>query len=235
MQVVLLAGGLGTRLAEETDTRPKPMVNIGPIPILHHIINYFVKFNHSHFLIAGGYKVEMISEYFSNYADTFGPLVTIKVIDTGLETATGGRLLRLRPHLDSEFLMTYGDGLSNVDLGKVVSYHRTHQRLATVTAVRPPARFGTIRIQNGVVTSFSEKDPQDVGWINGGFFCLNSKVLDYIPSFETSFEGLPLKTLVEAEELRAFEHEGWWHPMDTLRDKRELEKLWETDRAPWLV
>ena len=177
----------------------------------------------------------MISEYFSNYADTFGPLVTIKVIDTGLETATGGRLLRLRPLLDSDFLMTYGDGLSNVDLGKVVSYHRTHQRLATVTAVRPPARFGTIRIQNGVVTSFSEKDPQDVGWINGGFFVLSREVTNWVSSETTVFESDVLPKIAGIGRVFAHLHRGFWHPMDTLKEKQSLDSLAKLTTPPWLL
>jgi glucose-1-phosphate cytidylyltransferase len=231
MQVVILAGGFGTRLSEETDLIPKPMVRIGNIPILQHIMNFYSKFGHNDFVIALGYKAEVIEEYFASI-DT--PGWNLRLIDTGLETSTGGRIKKLENILDDQFMLTYGDGLSNVNLNYLLEHHERFNKIATVTAVRPPARFGTIEISNGVVTKFAEKDPQDAGWINGGFFCLNKKVCSFISDTTTSFESEPLNHLVAIEELTAYEHQGWWQPMDTLRDKRSLESLWEKGEAPWL-
>ena len=220
VQVVILAGGFGTRLSEETDLIPKPMVRIGDIPILHHIINFYSGFGHKDFVIALGYKADVIIDYFEVNKNSE---LKITLVDTGLETSTGGRIKKLKDILDDEFMLTYGDGLSNVNINELLDHHRRFGKIATVTAVRPPARFGTIEISNGVVTKFAEKDPQDAGWINGGFFCLNKKVCDYISDFTTSFESEPLNDLVEIQELTAYEHQGWWQPMDTLRDKRTLQ------------
>jgi glucose-1-phosphate cytidylyltransferase len=232
MQVVILAGGFGTRLSEETDLIPKPMVRIGDTPILQHIMNYYSKFGHTDFVIALGYKSEVIIEYFGSSKN---PELNVVLVDTGLETSTGGRIKKLEGMLDEEFMLTYGDGLSNVNIDDLLDHHRRFGKIATVTAVRPPARFGTIDISNGVVTKFAEKDPQDAGWINGGFFCLNKKVCNFISDSTTSFESEPLNHLVEIQELSAFEHHGWWQPMDTLRDKRNLESLWDKGDAPWLM
>lgn len=232
MQVVILAGGFGTRLSEETDLIPKPMVRIGGTPILQHIMNYYAEFGHKEFIVALGYKAEVIQEYFTNKKNLDWK---INLVDTGLETSTGGRIKKLEDKLDDEFMLTYGDGLSNVNINNLLDHHRRFGKLATVTAVRPPARFGTIEISNGVVTKFAEKDPQDAGWINGGFFCLNKKVCSFISDSTTSFESQPLNHLVDIRELTAFEHHGWWQPMDTLRDKRSLESLWEKGEAPWLT
>ena len=232
MQVVILAGGFGTRLSEETDLIPKPMVRIGNVPILHHIMNYYSEFGHTEFVVALGYKAEVIVEYFET---TKNPSLSIKLIDTGLDTSTGGRIKKLEAHLDDEFMLTYGDGLSNVNIDDLLDHHRRFGKIATVTAVRPPARFGTIEISNGVVTKFAEKDPQDAGWINGGFFCLNKKICSYISDSTISFESEPLNHLVKIQELSAYEHHGWWQPMDTLRDKRSLELLWDKGDAPWLM
>lgn len=231
MQVVILAGGLGTRLSEETDVIPKPMVRIGNLPILHHIMNYYAEFGHTDFFIALGYKAEIIKDYF---AGLNGIKWNINLIDTGLETATGGRIKRLETHLDQEFMLTYGDGLSNINLDDLLQHHRNFNRIATVTAVRPPPRFGTIRINAGMVTKFAEKDPQDEGWINGGYFCLNKKVCSFIQDSQISLENEPLNRLVAIRELTAYEHTGWWQPMDTLRDKRTLESIWREGGAPWL-
>ncbi len=231
MQVVILAGGFGTRLSEETDLIPKPMVRIGNIPILQHIINFYSEFGHKDFIIALGYKADVIIDYFdANKAKN----LNVNLVDTGLDTSTGGRIKMLEQELDDEFMLTYGDGLSNVDLDSLLEHHRKQGKLATVTAVRPPARFGTIEISAGRVTKFAEKDPQDAGWINGGFFCLNRGVCKYISDFSTSFESEPMRQLVSIQELSAFEHHGWWQPMDTLRDKRTLEALWQKGEAPWL-
>jgi glucose-1-phosphate cytidylyltransferase len=231
VQVVILAGGFGTRLSEETDLIPKPMVRIGDIPILHHIINFYSGFGHKDFVIALGYKADVIIDYFEVNKNSE---LKITLVDTGLETSTGGRIKKLKDILDDEFMLTYGDGLSNVNINELLDHHRRFGKIATVTAVRPPARFGTIEISNGVVTKFAEKDPQDAGWINGGFFCLNKKVCDYISDFTTSFESEPLNDLVEIQELTAYEHQGWWQPMDTLRDKRTLQSIWDKGDAPWV-
>lgn len=232
MQVVILAGGLGTRLSEETDLIPKPMVRIGNIPILHHIMNYYSAYGHKDFVVALGYKANVIIQYFERNKNRE---LNINLVDTGLETSTGGRIKMLEHILDNEFMLTYGDGLSNVNIDDLLEHHRRFGKIATVTAVRPPARFGTIETSNGVVTKFAEKDPQDAGWINGGFFCLNKKVCEFISDSTTSFESEPLSHLVELQELSAFEHHGWWQPMDTLRDKRTLESVWDKGDAPWLI
>jgi glucose-1-phosphate cytidylyltransferase len=232
MQVVILAGGFGTRISEETDLIPKPMVRIGNIPILQHIMNFYSRFGHKDFVVALGYKAEVIVEYFETNKNSE---LNIKLKDTGLDTSTGGRIKLLENQLDEEFMLTYGDGLSNVNIDDLLNHHKRFGRIATVTAVRPPARFGTIETSNGVVTKFAEKDPQDAGWINGGFFCLNRKVCEFISDSTTSFESEPLNHLVRIQELAAYEHHGWWQPMDTLRDKRTLEAIWETGDAPWLM
>ena len=232
MQVVILAGGFGTRISEETDLIPKPMVRIGNIPILQHIMNFYSRFGHKDFVVALGYKAEVIVEYFETNKNSE---LNIKLIDTGLDTSTGGRIKLLENQLDEEFMLTYGDGLSDVNIDHLLNHHKRFGKIATVTAVRPPARFGTIETSNGVVTKFAEKDPQYAGWINGGFFCLNRKVCEYISDSTTSFESEPLNHLVQIQELAAFEHHGWWQPMDTLRDKRTLEAVWEKGDAPWLM
>jgi glucose-1-phosphate cytidylyltransferase len=232
MQVVILAGGFGTRLSEETDLIPKPMVRIGNIPILEHIMNFYSRFGHNEFIVALGYKAEVIVDYFEG---NLNKKFNLRLIDTGLETSTGGRIKKLESQLDDEFMLTYGDGLSNVNINHLIDHHHQFGKIATVTAVRPPARFGTIETANGVVTKFAEKDPQDAGWINGGFFCLNKKICNFISDSTTSFESEPLNHLVAIRELSAFEHHGWWQPMDTLRDKRTLESLWERGNAPWLM
>lgn len=231
MQVIILAGGLGTRLSEETDVIPKPMVRIGNLPILHHIMNYYARFGHTDFVIALGYKAEIIKEYFADLNEFNW---NIRLVDTGLETATGGRIKRLESLLDEEFMLTYGDGLSNIDLNNLREHHKKFNRIATVTAVRPPPRFGTIHINDGIVTKFAEKDSQDQGWINGGFFCLNKKICSFIQDSQISLEREPMNSLVAMRELTAFEHCGWWQPMDTLRDKRALESVWQSGEAPWL-
>ena len=231
MQVVILAGGFGTRLAEETDLIPKPMVRIGNIPILQHIMNYYSEFGHRDFVVALGYKAEVIVDYFATAKNIE---FNINLVDTGIDTSTGGRIKMLENELDDEFMLTYGDGLSNVNIDDLLNHHRKFGKIATVTAVRPPARFGTIEITNGVVTKFAEKDPQDAGWINGGFFCLNKKICQFISDSTTSFESEPLNHLVRIQQLSAYEHHDWWQPMDTLRDKRTLESLWNKGDAPWL-
>jgi glucose-1-phosphate cytidylyltransferase len=230
MQVVILAGGFGTRLSEETDLIPKPMVRIGNIPILKHIMNIYSNFGHKDFVIAIGYKSEVIQEYFQEESN---PDWNITLVETGLEASTAGRIKKLENQLHEEFMLTYGDGLCNININHLLEHHKKFGKLATVTAVRPPARFGTIEVSNGIVTKFSEKDPQDAGWINGGFFCLNKRICSFITDSTTSFESEPLNQLVAIEQLTAYEHHGWWQPMDTLRDKRSLEALWNSGEAPW--
>jgi glucose-1-phosphate cytidylyltransferase len=230
MQVVILAGGFGTRLSEETDLIPKPMVRIGNIPILKHIMNIYSNFGHKDFVIAIGYKSEVIQEYFQEESN---PDWNITLVETGLEASTAGRIKKLENQLHEEFMLTYGDGLCNININHLLEHHKKFGKLATVTAVRPPARFGTIEVSNGIVTKFSEKDPQDAGWINGGFFCLNKRICSFITDSTTSFESEPLNQLVAIQQLTAYEHHGWWQPMDTLRDKRSLEALWNSGEAPW--
>ncbi|HEY2850005.1 MAG TPA: glucose-1-phosphate cytidylyltransferase [Gemmatimonadaceae bacterium] len=252
MKVVILAGGLGTRLSEETSTRPKPMVEIGGRPILWHIMHLYAAHGLNEFVLALGYKAEMVRSYFLSYhavardlsihlAD--GKAVThgagtedwnIDLIDTGLETQTGGRLRRLRKWIGNEpFCLTYGDGVSDLDIGKLVKFHKAHGKLATVTAVRPPARFGGLELEGDRVRAFAEKNQATEGWINGGFFVLDPKVLDYIDSDATLWEKEPLERLAAEGQLRAHRHDGFWQPMDTLRDLRHLESLWAGGSPPW--
>jgi len=235
VQVVILAGGLGTRLAEETDLIPKPMVRIGLEPILVHIMRIFAKFGHKEFIVATGYKQNIVQEYFDANFEIFNNEGwEISLVDTGLSTSTGGRLSKVMPMINSTFFMTYGDGLSDVDLDLLLKHHKNQKKIATVTAVRPPARFGTIEVSNGTVKSFKEKDPQSSGWINGGFFCLEKEVESYLMGDDVSFESEPLNKLVTINQLSAYEHHGWWQPMDTLREKRILEELWLDGKAPWV-
>jgi len=253
MRVVILAGGRGTRLAEETGTRPKPMVEIGGRPILWHIMSVYAAYGHSDFLVACGYKGGMIKQYFHQYAVLHSDYVvnlktgavkvvnphpldwTVGVIDTGLDTMTGGRLRRLKPYLTDTFLVTYGDGVGNVDIGKLVAFHKAHGKLATVTAVRPPARFGDLAMEGDLVRKFAEKPQTGEGWINGGFFVLEPEVLDRIEGDDISLEREPLEGLAREGQLHAYRHEGFWQPMDTVREKQLLEDLWSSGRAPWKV
>ena len=253
MKVVILAGGLGTRLAEETTVRPKPMVEIGGRPILTHIMRWYSHFGFNEFIIALGYKGEQIKQYFLNYyalnsditVELQSGAVTVHdghqedwivhLVDTGAETMTGGRVRRLRKWLtDETFMLTYGDGLADVDLTALVAFHRQHGRLATITAVRPPARFGELTFEGDRVTRFTEKPQTGEGWINGGFFVLNRAVLDYIPGDQTMWEVEPMRKLAEQGDLMAYRHPGFWQPMDTLREKQQLQELWQNGSAPWV-
>ncbi len=252
MKTVVLAGGLGTRLSEETTIRPKPMVEIGGRPILWHILSIYASHGFNEFIIACGYKGEFIKEYFCNFRyhnsdisidmktgsialeNNRTPNWRITLVDTGLETQTGGRIRRLAPWLDDEpFMMTYGDGVGNIDIKALSAFHRGHKGLATVTAVRPPARFGGLSFDGDRISDFSEKPQIGEGWINGGFMVLDRKVLDYIDGDDVIFEKAPLERLARDSQLYAFRHEGFWQPMDTLREKHLLESMWQSGKAPW--
>jgi len=251
-KAVILAGGLGTRLAEETELRPKPMIKIGDQPILWHIMKIFSAYGINEFVICLGYKGEVIKEYFANYhlnrADVTFDIASntstihhhsvepwqVTLVDTGTASMTGGRLARVRNYLGTEpFCMTYGDAVATVDVGKLIAFHEGHGRLATVTAVHPPARFGALKIESNVVRSFQEKPHGGSDWINGGFFVLSPAALDTIEGDATVWEKEPLEQLAGDGQLMAYEHDGFWQPMDTLRDKRVLEELWASGHAPW--
>jgi len=254
MKVVLLCGGKGTRLSEETGVRPKPMVEIGDYPIIWHIMNSYAGYGFKEFYLALGYKQEYIKEYFANvYArenDFSVDLATGKIdfrnqkkldwkvnlVDSGAETLTGGRLLRLKDHLKDTgtFMMTYGDGVADVNLEEVLRFHKAHGKLATVTAVRPPARFGEMIFEGDKIVEFKEKPRTSVGWINGGFFVLEPEVFDYLEEGDdTIFEKSPLEKLVEDGQLMSFKHDGFWQCMDTLRDKKLLNEIWNSGEATW--
>ncbi|MGH7744774.1 MAG: glucose-1-phosphate cytidylyltransferase [Candidatus Dormibacteria bacterium] len=252
MKVVLLAGGRGTRLSEETLVRPKPMVEIGGKPILWHIMKVFSSFGYDDFIVCCGYKGFMIKEFFANYAlhnsnvtvDLRGGGVTfhdgpcepwrVTLVDTGELTMTAGRLKRVAAFLDAEvFCMTYGDGVADIDLRKLVAFHHARGLLATVTAVRPPGRFGHLALSQELVTTFDEKPHGDGQWINAGFFVLSPKVVDYILGDSSIWEDAPLRDLASQGQLAAYRHEGFWMPMDTQRDRIKLEELWASGSAPW--
>ena len=254
MKVAILAGGFGTRISEETSVRPKPMVEIGGRPILWHIMKMYAHHGLTDFVILGGFKIDYIREYFLNYTRgssdftidlASGELIwqrrhseawRVTVLDTGLETMTGGRMLRAAEHLrDGPFCLTYGDGVSDVPIDKLVAFHRAHGRACTVTAVAPPGRFGVLGLDAGgeQVLAFREKDQQDVGLINGGFFVCQPEVLDVIEGDSSVWEQDPLDALVKQGQLSSFRHRGFWQAMDTLRDRMVLERLWESGRAPW--
>jgi glucose-1-phosphate cytidylyltransferase len=252
IKLVILAGGLGTRIAEESDTKPKPMIEIGGKPILLHIMEHYSKHGITDFVICVGYKGYVIKEYFYNFlqhtsdftVDLGDGTVTvdkrarrswkISIVDTGPETMTGGRVKRVAHLLGDTFLLTYGDGLCDANIGKEIAFHEAHGKNATVLAVRPPSRFAVLGLaDNSAVSSFKEKPPEEVGWINGGFFVLNKKVVDLIVDDNTSWEREPLETLARTGELMGFRHEGFWQPVDTLRDKRHLDQLWAERKGPW--
>lgn len=253
MKAVILAGGLGTRISEESHLKPKPMIEIGGKPILWHIMKQYSAHGIHDFVICLGYKGYAIKDFFANYFlhtsdvtfdmrnnrmdvhQNFSEPWSVTLIDTGEETMTGGRLLRAQPYLKGEkaFCFTYGDGVSDVDISALLDFHEGHGKLATVTAVQPPGRYGALQRVGDQVMGFTEKPRGDGGWINGGFFVLSPQVLPYIAGDATSWEAEPLMRLAELEQLRAFEHSGFWQPMDTLRDKNHLEALWQSGEAPW--
>jgi glucose-1-phosphate cytidylyltransferase len=253
MKAVILAGGLGTRISEETHLRPKPMIEIGGKPILWHIMKLYSVHGVNEFVICCGYKGYIIKEYFANYflhmSDITFDMASnsmevhqrkaepwrVTLVDTGDETLTGGRLKRVAPYLkdEQEFCFTYGDGVSDIDIRASIEFHRKHGKLATVTAVKPPGRYGALERTGGNVTGFAEKPRGDGGLINGGFFVLSPRCFDFIAGDQVAWEGAPLTRLAEMGELMAFEHLGFWQPMDTLREKNLLEELWASGKAPW--
>ena len=252
MKVVILAGGLGTRLSEKTDEIPKPMVEIGGYPILWHIMNIYSSYGFNDFIIALGYKGYKVKDYFTNYHDRHADLSVdlktgvvevfpkntlnwrITLVDTGAESMTGGRIKRLAPYLDDTFMLTYGDGVSNVNLKELLEYHKKHRKLLTMTTVHPTSRYGKLEIDaNNQVNSFVEKPEFGGDWINGGFMVVEPEVLQYIKGDDDVFEREPLEKIATNGELMAFKHTEFWHCMDTLRDRNDLEKLWQSGRAPW--
>jgi glucose-1-phosphate cytidylyltransferase len=255
MKLVILAGGLGTRISEETITRPKPMIEIGGRPLLWHIMKIYSHFGINDFIICLGYRGYMIKEYFANYALHMSDVTfdmarnamevhrrsvepwRVTLVDTGEQTQTGGRLRRVLHHVEQDrtFALTYGDGVAKVDIRALQAFHEGHGRLATVTAVRPARRFGALKLDQDRVIEFVEKPEEEGGWINGGFFVLSPKIGELIAGDETIWERAPLERLAAEDQLRAFIHEGFWHPVDTLRDKNYLEELWQGGEAPWKV
>lgn len=254
MKVAILAGGVGSRLSEETESRPKPMVEIGGKPILWHIMKIYSSAGFDHFVIALGYRGEQIKKYLVDYCCLSGDVTVsadkgtyevhgrsdehwvVELVDTGQHTATGGRIRRLAPYLSADtFMLTWGDGVAPIELPELLDFHRGHGRIATLTAVRPPARFGHLELEDELVTEFSEKPQTGEGWINGAFFVLEPEVFDYIEGDQTQFEREPLEHLAKDGQLGAYRHHGFWQCMDTLRDKRYLESLWDEDVAPWKV
>ena len=253
MIAVLLAGGLGTRISEETHLKPKPMIEIGGKPILWHIMKMYAAHGVNEFVVCCGYKGYLIKEYFSNYflhmSDVTFDMRTnemkvhhqnaepwqVTLVDTGDNTMTGGRLKRVQSYVqgEQEFCFTYGDGVSDIDIGALLTFHQAHGKRATVTAVQPPGRYGALDLEADRVNGFIEKPLGDGGWINGGFFVLHPSVIDEIEADGTPWESSPLQRLAHADELRAFRHHGFWQPMDTLRDKLLLEELWQAGKAPW--
>lgn len=256
MKVVLLAGGYGTRISEESHLKPKPMIEIGGRPILWHIMKIYAHFGFNDFIVCLGYKGYCIKEYFAHYflhesnvtfdftsgntrithEHTAEPW-KVTLVDTGLETMTGGRVKRVQPYVgDEPFMLTYGDGVGDVDIRALVEFHRSHGRLATVTSTQPSGRFGALDIGNtGEVTGFQEKPQGDGNWINAGFFVLQPQIFDYIENDKTIFERSPLETLAQNRQLMTYKHRGFWQPMDTLRDKMHLEELLQADKAPWTL
>jgi glucose-1-phosphate cytidylyltransferase len=255
MKVAILAGGVGSRIQEETEVKPKPMVEIGGKPILWHIMKIYAHQGFRDFVVALGYKGDYVKRYMVEYASLEGDLTVglrdgrveahgngdrddwnVALVDTGQTTNKGGRIKRLAPHLGNEtFMMTWGDGVADIDLNRLLAFHRAHGKLATVTAVRPPARFGHIELDGDVVTEFSEKPQAREGWINGAFFVLEPEVLGYIEGDDTEWEKEPLERLAADGQLMAYRHEGFWQCMDTLRERKLLEQLWDSGRAPWKV
>lgn len=254
LKTIILCGGLGSRLSEETNLRPKPMVEVGGRPILWHIMKIYEKYGHNDFVLALGYKAEYIKDYFINYharssditvhlksgvVDYSNPSAenwNVLLVDTGANTLTGGRLLRLKKYLldSGTFMLTYGDGVADIDLGQLLKFHRSHGKIATVTAVKPSARFGGMRIDEGCVNEFTEKPQSGEGLINGGFFVFEPEIFEYLKDDSTILEQSPMEMLVRNGQLMAYEHDGFWQCMDTIREKELLQSMWDSKSAPWL-
>ena len=232
MKAVILAGGYGTRISEESNIIPKPLIEIGGKPILWHIMKIYSAYKIDDFIICLGYKGEKIKEYFEQFDSK---LWNIQLIDTGLDTMTGGRLKRIQDKIDNTFCMTYGDGVSDVNLNNLLTFHKEKKSLATLTAIHPPERFGVLNLSGDYVTEFHEKHTGESSWINGGFFVFEPEIFDYLQNDSTVLERTPLETLAKEQKLSAFKHNGFWHPMDTLRDKKHLEDLWTSEKAPWKI
>ena len=254
MKAVILAGGFGTRISEETQFKPKPMIEIGGMPLLWHIMKSYSTYNINDFVICCGYKGYMIKEYFANYFlhmsevtfdiknnkmnvhKKFGESWNVTLVDTGIDTQTGGRLKKIEEYLDDEtFCFTYGDGISDIQIDQLVRFHNDNKTVATVTAVQPSARFGALSIRENKVISFKEKPPGDGNWINGGYFVLEPSVFDYLGDNSTVWEEEPVENLTRDGQLSTYKHSGFWQPLDTLRDKNKLEKLWSNGNAPWKI
>lgn len=256
MKVVILAGGLGTRISEESHMIPKPMIEIGEKPILWHIMKYYAAFGYTDFIICCGYKQYVIKEFFADYylhmsditfdfSENNNTIIhnnhsepwKVTLIDTGLNTMTGGRIKRVKDYIGNQsFMLTYGDGVSDVNINALVEFHKNHGKIATLTAIQPGGRFGKLDIDEELsIKSFKEKSKEDGGWINGGFMILNPEVMDYIDGDDCTFEQYPLETIASKDQLRAYKHDGFWQCMDTLRDKEQLERLWTSNNAPWKV
>ncbi len=254
MKAVILAGGLGTRISEETSSKPKPMIQIGGMPLLWHIMKMYSAFDINDFIICCGYKGYMIKEYFANYSLHNSDITLdlknnkieihhksvepwkITLVDTGLDTMTGGRLKKVQKYLDDEtFCFTYGDGVSDLNIGDLIKFHKNQKTLATVTGVKPPGRFGAMSVSDNKVIKFQEKPEGDNSWINGGFFILEPKIFDYITDDSTIWEREPLENLSNEKQLSVYLHSGFWQPVDTLRDKNRLEELWNSNKPPWKV
>jgi glucose-1-phosphate cytidylyltransferase len=232
MKVVILAGGYGTRISEESHLLPKPMIEIGGKPILWHIMKIYLAHKIDDFVICLGYKGEKIKEYFEQFDSK---LCNVQLIDTGLDTMTGGRLKRIQDKIDDTFCVTYGDGVSDVNLNNLITFHKEKKSLATLTAIHPPERFGVLNLSGDYVKEFHEKHTGESSWINGGFFVFEPEIFDYLQNDSTVLERAPLETLAKEQKLAAFKHNGFWHPMDTLRDKKHLEDLWASEKAPWKI
>lgn len=232
MKAVILAGGLGTRISEETRTKPKPMVKIGTKPILWHIMKIYSTYGVDEFVVCCGYKANVIKDYFKDNPEEWD----LKLVDTGLKTMTGGRLKRVKKYVDDDtFCFTYGDTLNNLNIKKLVTFHESKKKLATVTACRPSEKYGVLKIRGTKVSSFEEKPEREGDWVNGGFFVLEPKIFDYIENYSTIWEKEPMQRLVKENQINAYKHTGFYQPMDTLSDKLLLEKIWKTRKAPWKV
>jgi len=232
MKAVILAGGYGTRISEESHLLPKPMIEIGGKPILWHIMKIYSAYKIDDFVICLGYRGEKIKEYFGQFDSK---LWNIQLVDTGEDTMTGGRLKRIQDKIDDTFCVTYGDGVSDVNLNNLITFHKEKKSLATLTAIHPPERFGVLNLSGDYVKEFHEKHTGESSWINGGFFVFEPEIFDYLQNDSTVLERAPLETLAKEQKLAAFKHNGFWHPMDTLRDKKHLEDLWASEKAPWKI